>query len=139
MYKRVFEALFLKLWRNEIEYYKTNNINKARMLAIVAYLPVVICHPYLYIEFIDRAFHSFYEEYIHSIFAIKNFAIYYLLIYFILINIIFTKSYAKKLADSFMEKKINEEPFWLYAAFVFVPLIFSIIYIIMFARKAIYL
>ncbi|ONF91221.1 hypothetical protein BWD14_17830 [Leptospira santarosai] len=91
MYIKAFKLSFLKHWKNEVEYYKTNNVNKARWLTFVTYLPVPIFHTFFLLEFMNNFFNNIYKQFIAPILKIPNLNIYSIVAYFIFVSLFFTK------------------------------------------------
>ncbi|TGK33171.1 hypothetical protein EHQ12_02510 [Leptospira gomenensis] len=138
MYIKAFTSLFLKHWKNEVEYYKTRNVNKARLITVVSFYPAVLFHTVLLLELVDYFFHDFYETYFSPILRIQFVVIYFTILYFGIIAMIFTEARAKALIELFELKKLNGEPFTLYFAFLFLPILILFVYILMFAPSASY-
>lgn len=138
MYIKAFKSLFIRHWKNEIEYYKTNSINKARLITVVSFYPAVLFHTVLFLELADYFFYNFYKTYFSPILRIQFIVIYFTIFYFGIIAVIFTEARAKALIELFELKKLDGEPFALYFAFLFSPILILLIYILMFAPSASY-
>ncbi|TGK44019.1 hypothetical protein EHQ12_02515 [Leptospira gomenensis] len=137
MYIKAFKLSFLKHWKNEVEYYKTNNVNKARWLTFVTYLPVPIFHTFFLLEFLNNFFNNIYKQFIAPIIKIPNLNIYSIIAYFIFVSLFFTEKKAQSWIDEYNIQKKDESSFYL--IFILLPIVAFLIYIIFFAKRAIFM